>query len=48
MTLKETMNNTKHLNKNKNYIKILEMAFIFNLPTVWTTRRTNPYSGFFI
>jgi hypothetical protein len=27
---------TKYLNKNKNYIKILEMLFIFNLHTVST------------
>jgi hypothetical protein len=31
LALKETANSTKHLNKNKNYIEILEMPFIFNL-----------------
>jgi hypothetical protein len=39
LALKETANGTKHLNKNKNYIKILEMSFSFNLQTVSTVRR---------
>jgi hypothetical protein len=34
LALRETTNNTKHLNKNENYIEILEMPFIFNLQTV--------------
>jgi hypothetical protein len=38
LALKETTNSTKHLNKNENYIKILEMPFIFNLQTVLTAR----------
>jgi hypothetical protein len=39
LALKETTNNTKHLNKNKNYIEICEMPFIFNLQIVSTARR---------
>jgi hypothetical protein len=31
LALKETMNNTKHLKKNKKYNEILEKPFIFNL-----------------
>ena len=39
LVLKETPNNRKHLNKNKNYNEILEMPFVFNLQTVSTARR---------
>jgi hypothetical protein len=39
LALIETSNYTKHLNKNKNYNKILEMPFVFNLQTVWTVHR---------
>jgi hypothetical protein len=38
LSLIETSNSTKHLNKNKNYNKILEMPFIFNLQTMSTMR----------
>jgi hypothetical protein len=31
LVLKETYNNTKHLDKNKNYDKILNMLLVFNL-----------------
>ena len=34
LKLRETSNNTKHLNKNENYNEILEMPFVFNLQTV--------------
>jgi hypothetical protein len=34
LALRETTNNTKYLNKNENYIEILEMPFIFSLQTV--------------
>jgi hypothetical protein len=34
--IKETMNNTKHLKKNKNYNEILDEHCIFNLQTVST------------
>jgi hypothetical protein len=39
LALKETANSTKHLNKNENYIEILEMPLIFNLQTVSTVHR---------
>jgi hypothetical protein len=39
LTLKEIANSTKHFNKNKNYVKILKMPFIFNLQTVSTAHR---------
>jgi hypothetical protein len=38
LTLKETKYNTKHPKKNKNYNKIFEKPFIFNLQTVSTAR----------
>jgi hypothetical protein len=39
LALKETVNNTKHLNKNENYIYVLEILFIFNLQTMSMVRR---------
>jgi hypothetical protein len=39
LTLKKTPNSTKQLKKNKNYNKILEKPFIFNLQTVSTACR---------
>jgi hypothetical protein len=39
LALKETTNNIKYLNKNENYIEILEMPFSFNLQTVSTAHR---------
>jgi hypothetical protein len=38
LTLKETTNSTKHSKKNKNYNKILEKPFIFNLQIVSMAR----------
>jgi ppGpp synthetase/RelA/SpoT-type nucleotidyltranferase len=39
LVLKETSNSIKQSKKNKNYNKILEKPFIFNLQTVSTARR---------
>jgi hypothetical protein len=36
LALKETTNSTKHPKRNKNYNKILEKPFIFNLQTAAT------------
>jgi hypothetical protein len=36
--LKELTNSTKYLNRNENYIKTLEVPFIFNLQTMSTAR----------
>jgi hypothetical protein len=38
LALKETSNGKKQLKKNKNYNKILEKPFIFNLQTVSMAR----------
>jgi hypothetical protein len=38
LTLRETSNNTNHLNENENYNEIIEMPFIFNFQTVSTVR----------
>jgi hypothetical protein len=38
LALKETLNSTKYLKKNKNYNEILEKLFIFNLQTVSIAR----------
>jgi hypothetical protein len=36
LTLKETLNHTKHFNKKENYKETLEVPFIFNLQTIST------------
>jgi hypothetical protein len=36
ITLRETLNSTKHPNKNRNYNEIFEMPLIFNLQTMST------------